>query len=238
MNVVLPELVACEIAEHGVIEPAVTAVFIEVATEGTVVYDVGAHLGYYSLVAVGLGARVHAFEPSRSTLPVLRRNVRRAVVVAPIGLWSRETTLWLKDFGPTHSAVNTFLQPKDEHVTKADETYPARVTTLDRYAAETGDVPDLVKIDAEGAELQVLQGARQTILDARPVITMEVGDTRNERTSRKAVEFALEHGYVPYDLGDDGLRPHRLRDAYDYGNILLVPPGREPPSLQTLRPPI
>lgn len=234
MRVVLPELVSCEIHEHGVIEAPLTALFLELVGPGTVFYDVGAHLGYYSALAAALGATVHTFEPSHGPLPDLRANVPGNVTVVPAALWDQETTLELKDFGAAHSAVNTLLSPKDEHLSEPVETYPVDATTVDRYVERTRDVPMFIKIDAEGAELQVLRGAEATLATARPYVTVEVGDTREQRTSRPALEFALERDYAAYDLTDAGLTPHTLRDDYPYGNVLLIPRGTKPPVLSGL----
>lgn len=223
MEVVLPELVSCELHRYGLIEPPLTALFVEVVTAGTVVYDVGAQFGYYSVLAAELGAQVHAFEPARQTLPSLQRNVGGEVAVVHAGLWNEPTMLELKDFGSRHSAVNTFLSVKDEELDEPEATYQVEVTTLDAYAEAARAVPDLVKIDAEGAELQVLQGARTTLTSHRPLVTVEVGDTPRYRTSRRALDFALELRYLPFDLCETGVRRHELRDDYTYGNVLLVP---------------
>lgn len=223
MEVVLPELVSCELHRYGLIEPPLTALFVDVVTAGTVVYDVGAHLGYYSMLAAELGAQVHAFEPARHTLPSLERNVGHEAAVVHTGLWNDRTVLELNDFGSRHSAVNTFLSVKDQELDEPEATYQVEVTTLDAYAETARAVPDLVKIDAEGAELQVLQGARTTLTSHRPLVTVEVGDTPRDRTSRRALDFALELRYVPFNLCETGVRRHELRDVYAYGNILLVP---------------
>ncbi|MFN2587659.1 MAG: FkbM family methyltransferase [Actinomycetota bacterium] len=225
MQVVLPELVSCEIHAYGLIEPALSAFFIEAIDSGTTVYDVGAHLGYYSLLAAALGGDVHAFEPSRDTVEILEANVVGAATVVPAAAWSGDGTLRLKDFGAAHSAVNTFLSSKDEDLVAPEVEYDVRALTLDGYARTTGTVPQLIKIDAEGAELQVLQGARETVRAVSPVISIEVGDTSRERTSRRAIDLAIDLGYVPYDLTGEGLRRHDLRDVYGHGNVLLVPAG-------------
>lgn len=232
MQIVLPELVSCEIYQHGAIEPAVSALFIEVVERGTVVYDVGAHLGYYSVLAAALGGSVHAFEPSKGTLPVLETNVQGIATLIPKAVWKEQTVLQLKDFGARHSAINTFLSPRDEALGDPEATYAVETTTVDHYVEESGQLPRLIKIDAEGAELQVLQGAAATIESARPLITVEVGDTAQDRTSRSALEFALELGYTPYELHDQGVRPHTPQQFYEYGNLLLVPSGHEPPALR------
>ena len=224
LQVVLPELVSCEIHRHGVIEPGLTALFIEVLQPGDVVYDVGAHLGYYSLLAAFLEANVHAFEPSRATLPLLRGNVGDVAVVNPIGLWSEETTLEFNDFGRARSALNTFVSSRDPSA-DPESSYRCKVTTLDAYVRSTGIVPGFIKIDAEGAELEVLRGATQTIASSRPLITIEVGDVVGGE-SRPAIDFAIECGYEPFEMTPDGTRPHEVRDTYSYGNILLLPDPR------------
>ncbi|MDQ3981910.1 MAG: FkbM family methyltransferase [Actinomycetota bacterium] len=234
MQVVLPELVSCEIHAHGLIEPELTALFIEVVDERSIVYDVGAHIGYYSALGGARGATVHAFEPSRDTLEVLLANVGDDVEIAAVGLWSEETTLRLQDFGPRHSAVNTFLSPKDESLVQPEQAYDVDVTTIDRYVERTGDVPTIIKIDAEGAELQVLLGGETTIRRTQPLITLEVGDTSSSRTSRRAIEVALEFGYVAYELTDGQLRPHVVGDTYGYGNVVMVPRSAPPPLLTAL----
>ncbi len=233
MQIVLPELVSCEIHRHGVIEPGLTALFIEAIDDGTVVYDVGAHLGYYSLLASSLGAKVHAFEPSKATLPMLRSNVGNDVTISATGLWSAETTLPFNDYGDRHSAVSTFLAPKDEEVGDPEAVYAVALTTIDRYAERTGAVPHLIKIDAEGAELEVLRGAARTIASAKPLITIEVGDAGQTDTSRQAIDFAAGLGYAPYEMTAAGTLPHAVRNTYSYGNILLVAPPKIPPHLQS-----
>ena len=223
IDVMLPELVSCEIDRYGLIEPGLTALFIERVTADSVVFDVGAHLGYYSMLTNRLGAEAHAFEPSKETLATLRKNIGSGVHLVPKGAWRWEGTLELKDFGSEHSAVNTFVSSRDEDLEDPDTSYAVAVTSIDRYVAETGAVPDLIKIDAEGAELEVLRGATTTLREARPIVTIEVGDTETDKHSRAAIEYAQAVGYSPFDLTPSGVQPHVLRDVYSYGNILLLP---------------
>ena len=223
IDVVLPELVSCELHHYGLIEPGLTALFIDRVAAGSVVFDVGAHLGYYSLLAADLDAEVHAFEPSGETLSLLRKNVGEKAHVVSKGAWSKETTLQLKDYGSAHSAINTFVSPRDENLEDPNAAYPVSVTTVDRYVAESGVVPHLIKIDAEGAELEVLNGAKQTLETARPLVTIEVGDTEAKLHSRASIEFAGSLGYRPFDLRVEGLRPHTIQKTYGYGNIALIP---------------
>lgn len=222
IDVTLPELVSCEIHRYGLIEPSLTALFIDRVTPASVFFDVGAHLGYYSMLATHLGAEVHAFEPSKATLATLRKNLGKHVHLIAKGAWRSEGMLELKDFGSEHSAVNTFVSSRDEDLEEPDTSYPVSVTSIDRHVAETGAVPDLIKIDAEGAELEVLRGATTTLMEARPMVTIEVGDTETKKHSRAAIEYAQDLGYSPFDVGIEELRPHTIRENYGYGNIVLI----------------
>ena len=223
MDVVLPELVSCEIYRYGIIEPGLSRAFLDLVEPGAVVYDVGAHLGYYSLLAARLGADVHAFEPAPETLSLLRRNAGARVTIAPQGVWESAGSLELKDFGARHSAVNTFLFSKDETLSDPARTHTVEVTTIDDYVSDSGEVPDVIKIDAEGAELEVLRGARRTIERHRPIITIEVGDSGGPPQSRKVLDHAAALGYEPFDMSPEGRTPHILKETYDYGNVLLLP---------------
>lgn len=225
MDVMLPELVSCELHRYGLIEPGLTALFVERVTSGSVVFDIGAHLGYYSLLSAALGAEVHAFEPSPETLGTLRANVTDRVHIVPKGAWSAEETLELKDFGSEHSAVNTFVSSRDEDLEEPDATHRVPVVSIDRHVSVSGTVPTFIKIDAEGAELEVLRGARDTLERHRPIVTIEVGDTETDKHSRRAIEFAQDLGYSPFDLSVSGVRPHEVQERYDYGNIVLLPDG-------------
>lgn len=226
IHVVLPELVACELHRYGVIEPGLTKMFIDLVEPGMTVFDVGAHYGYYSLLAARRGARVHAFEPATSTLSLLTRNVASTATVVAKGVWSSTGTLRFQDFGDAHSAVNTFLEPKDPDLAGPGRTYPVEVTSLDDYVGATGAAPQLVKIDAEGAEVEVLRGAADTIRRQRPIVAVEVGDTGGTTGSRALLEHALTLGYEAFEMTLSGRQRHELRDVYAYGNILLLPRRR------------
>src|SRR5918992_4491420 len=80
MLVVLPEESACQLFYYGVIEEDVTAFLLTYLTEGMTFIDVGAHSGYFTLLASQLvhpSGWVHAFEPARRTCARLRHNTRR-----------------------------------------------------------------------------------------------------------------------------------------------------------------
>jgi len=152
--------------------------FVRLLRPGDCVLDVGANLGYFSLVAaelVGPAGCVHAFEPAPQVLPLLQENARlnpqanlqvHGVAVsdccgqtrffaAPRG---RSGYSSIRDLGAETSVIST-----------------VPTITLDALLPQLPPVR-LVKIDVEGAELRVLRGMRQLIDRDRPFLIVEVDD--------------------------------------------------------------
>lgn len=224
MTVVLPEIVSTELYRHGFFEPDLTETICRLLRPGDVFYDVGTHLGYYSLLAsrlVGPTGRVVALEPTSRTRALLERNVApfTNVEVLPYAAWRETTELQFNDYGWMMSAYNSFSAARLAD-TPDRITVPAR--PLDAIVAETGRIPTMLKIDAEAAELYVLQGLRETMATASPLITLETGDfTEGAPKSQEVIAFAMAHGYRPYDLVDGRFVPHQLKRDYGYANILM-----------------
>jgi FkbM family methyltransferase len=112
MRVVLPEESACQLWYYGFIEEDVTAFLLTYVREGMTVIDVGAHSGYFTLLASALvqpSGWVHAFEPARRTCARLRHNTRRHrnVTVQQQALWSSRTTRPFHEYGERYSTLNS-----------------------------------------------------------------------------------------------------------------------------------
>ena len=99
---------------------------------------------------------------------------------------------------------------------------------------QTADVmnqlfPTVVKIDAESAELQVLQGLEMTLLgEIKPVITLEVGDLQvsEAKLSRDVITWLLDRDYKAFEFVGNQLVPHVLRPQYEYDNLIFLPNSR------------
>src|SRR5688572_14775130 len=136
----------------------------------SVVFDVGANIGlhsaYLSRLLAGTGY-IHAFEPVPKTFHMLREtlalNQIDNVVSNMMALGDKQATLEMQVFEDQFSAWNTFGHPKFDDA-KPTATINVRTTTLDAYCDEHG-VTDIqfLKIDVEGYELEVLEGAKQRL---------------------------------------------------------------------------
>lgn len=151
----------------------------------TTVVDVGANVG---LVTTALlrrfpGATVHAFEPTPETAAVLRTRLGGdpRVVINEVALAATAGTASFRVDQHTHGGgSNSLLAHTENFATRAStdryRSVEVATTTLDAYVAERGiERVDLVKLDVEGAELQVLEGAAGLLArSAIDVIASEV----------------------------------------------------------------
>lgn len=155
------------ILKTGAWEPTETAVLRDLLQPGDTFVDVGACFGYYTLIAskrVGPEGRVIAFEPDPENFAVLHHNVEangcRNVVLVQKALSNKPGTLELH-VTPRNKGASSFFESKDTR--DGGTVVEVEAVTLDDYLAASGDRPDLVKIDTEGAEGYILEGMRQTL---------------------------------------------------------------------------
>jgi FkbM family methyltransferase len=126
---------------------------------GDVVVDAGAYPGDYALFAarrVGPQGRVICFEPGAANRAVLERHIRRSglqnLTVVPRGLWNQRATLRFRADGLASTAG------------AEDGGEAIEVAPLDDLLRELGvDRVDVLKMDIEGAEIEAIQGARETL---------------------------------------------------------------------------
>jgi FkbM family methyltransferase len=130
---------------------------------GDVVLDIGANLGAYSLLLaqwVGPAGRVYAFEPAPETRRGLERHVRLNHCSDRVSI-SAEAMSASRGFGQFRASG---LQGDNRLVNSGVAgSIPVRTTSIDEFCSVHYLAPSLIKIDVEGAELDVLKGASRTI---------------------------------------------------------------------------
>lgn len=150
----------------GSYEPDQTRLFQQRIAAGATVFDVGAHVGYYTVLAsvlAGPRGRVFAFEPNPANHSFLQRHVALNgldnVMIENAAVSDRNGTASFA-FG-TGSGTGRLDSSGTLHV---------RTIRLDDFCSERGVHPQVLKIDVEGAELDVLRGAAAVITANHPVI--------------------------------------------------------------------
>jgi FkbM family methyltransferase len=167
-----------EVLETGVSWAYETRYLAPYVQPGEVVVDVGANYGYttcYFASVCGPSGHVLALEPEPETRALLEHNVRRngyqnvEIVSAAAGATNGSISLWRSKTNFANHALNAGLVPNVRDSVQVDV-----VTVDDLCAARLGDrMPTVLKIDVEGWEWEVLDGAREVLDRARPTIWLE-----------------------------------------------------------------
>jgi colanic acid biosynthesis glycosyl transferase WcaI len=198
----------------GLPDPMEMRFLLRLLTAGDAFVDVGAHLGVYTVLASSVpGVRVVALEPSTASFARLRENIDLN------GIGAQVTAVQVAAGNRCGEArLSTGSDSMNGLVDVGEGGETVTITTVDRLLADIpGTRVAAMKIDVEGLELDVLDGARATIERDRPVIVVEVNDPE------RVAAFARRNGYtcVRYDPDGHRLLPESVQLS-DGRNALLV----------------
>ncbi|WP_228461189.1 FkbM family methyltransferase [Paracoccus liaowanqingii] len=151
------------------------AFYAGILAPGALAFDIGAHVGSRARAMRAAGARVVACEPQQPFAGFLRRSLPRDIILVEKAVGPSETVarMSVSSLHPTVSSLSTSFtgeaasKPGFGHV-RWDSSQEVQVTTMDRLIADHG-LPDFVKIDVEGFELDVLAGLGQPL----PLLSVE-----------------------------------------------------------------
>lgn len=182
---------------------------------GQNVIDIGANFGLYALSAaraVGTDGHVWAFEPASATAAYLAKSIEandfEHVTLEQCALSSREGTARFSVH--MHAEMNALVTDRQGF----EPTENVRLVTLDGYLQELGGRSvDFVKIDAEGEEINIIEGGRRFFTEQSPLVQYEL---------MEGMDVHLE---ITQSLAEAGYASYRLVPGLD----LLVPfDGSEP----------
>ena len=214
MNVRFPDSIQSFVYFFGVWEPAITAYLTQALTAGDIVIDIGANVGYDTLLAshlIGCNGHVHAIEASPHVYRLLTQNLalNRTANVTPYHVAVCATDCQVPVF--LHGGENlggTTIVPavaRRRHVT-LETTVPGR--PLPAIVPEAAILAArLIKIDVEGAEWPVIQGFAHLLprLSARTELLIEVSaeGLLDHGTSILAfLRLFREAGFAPFSIGN------------------------------------
>jgi FkbM family methyltransferase len=195
--------------------------------EGDTAVDIGAYYGMYSILMAakcGQTGRVVAFEPDPYAREVLEKNLslnpsikRPAVEVCACSDEIGEATLFVRGGNSQSSLVRSAVEFSAEH---ASQAIRVPIITLDSYLSEHNlRQPRCVKIDAEGAEIRILKGAKQVlasdagvVCELHPYAWPEFGNTLAELKDLAAA-VGRRIRYLDQD--------EEIGDQAEYGTVVL-----------------
>jgi len=176
--------------------------------------DIGAHYGYFSLLAsklVGERGKVHCFEAAPSTFKVLSKNIALARNITAVNqaASNKKEQLTFYEFPPIYSEYNSMdiaqYKGQDWFAQHPPKTVNIPAISLDDYFQASSLQPKIIKIDVEGAERIVLEGAQQYLKNNSPIIAMEyIASEDINSTHQQASQFLKHLGYQSYAINTKG----------------------------------
>ena len=187
-------------------EIRLTKYFIRNLKSKKVFFDIGAHVGFYSLLAnkiMGPGSKVVSFEASSQTFKWLQKNVGQ-----------------FENIQPVHAAVCNqsgeidFIElperfAEDNSIYTTNKNLPLSKVTclqLDNYCDSEKIYPEIIKMDVEGAEIEALLGMKTLLQSSKLILVMEYWRDVKHKTGAQdnAKKILFENGFKQFVIDDEG----------------------------------
>jgi FkbM family methyltransferase len=212
--------------------------FIELLNYSDTFFDIGANTGIYSLIAATDNHRrmVYAFEPVPRVVDCLKRNVElnklHNIQINPYAItnYDGEITLYIPDSAiPTEASTH-------EGFRKTTKNISVQAKTIDSFVIQNEiSKVDLMKIDTEGTEHEVLEGARNILRRDEPILICEVLKGRTEDRLHVVMDRL---GYKYFWISDGGLIEKKLIEGdptYRNMNYLFITDKKRQEALEVLK---
>lgn len=179
---------------------------------GSVCYDLGASIGYLSLLMARKAKQVYAFEPAPHAVDEIRKHMAAngfdniEIITSPVS--DRERSV---EFALTDVAYGSGITEQETEW----PTLKLTTITLDNFAS-THPSPDFIKIDVEGEEGRVLEGARSILRERKVLICCEL---HSEEAARHVQSVLAEYDYRITTL--DG-EPFQIAGAVVAGDVQVI----------------
>jgi FkbM family methyltransferase len=187
--------------------------------------DIGAHYGYFTLLVselIDANGKIMSFEPAGKTYRILKENTMALenVTIAQKAISASDKKLVFYEFPNLQSEYNTSdiaqFEKEDWYQNAKPEKVEVEATTIDIITRDKTFLPDVIKIDVEGAEYDVIQGGLQFFNHYSPKIVIEyLAAYRGNESHKKALTLLQSIGYDPYIIIANGtVEPIKDIDGY------------------------
>lgn len=176
--------------------------------------DIGAHYGYFTLLAaeiVGERGKVLSFEPSGKSFHLLKENTTAAANISILNkaVSNVKGILSFYEFENLYSEYSSADVSQFENEAWFQAARPQKVEvealTIDHVTRDKSFIPTIIKIDVEGAENLVIEGATDFLKNNSPMLVMEyLEPKRKNDTHKQALTLLLNLGYQPHLIMEDG----------------------------------
>ena len=191
------------ILESGVWEEKETFAVKEVVKAGFVVFDVGANIGYYTLLMsklVGPSGQVHCFEPTAYAFDRLQKNININTGLSTSSIKLNKNAL----ASHTDKRVDSLESRFSLKYLANDDEEIIEFITMDDYCENEGiERLDFIKIDVDGYDLDIIEGGRSVFNKYKPIVMAEICDRVLKKQNANYKQYLrkyLEYGYTQAKL--------------------------------------
>lgn len=212
--------IGATIAKQKTYEPAVSDLLTQLLHPGNTFVDIGANIGYFSLLAahlVGPSGAVYSFEPNPHNCELLRQSAAHNgfdnIHLQPYAIAETAVTLFFSEGG----ADSNGRLLHNHEVRDPALQWQVQAARLDELLPPL-DAIHLIKMDIEGAEPRAWQGMHHTLDTYRPILVFECSPTLIQETSQcQAIDFLaeVERRYELFVLYRDGRRSPTAQSSRD-----------------------
>lgn len=145
-----------------------------IVTPGMLCFDIGSNLGYYALLELKEGAYVHAFEPLASNCLLLRKSAKlnkyTKLEIHEVAVGERDGQALLLPANNKASNLGRIIRDDETYTGEygQEEGSPVKMIQLDTFCRHKGVVPDLLRFDTEGFEIEIIQGGKRVLNAMKP----------------------------------------------------------------------
>lgn len=199
--------------------------------EGMTIIDIGANIGAITLQfakKVSPGGKVFSFEPSPFNFKLASKNISinsfKNIKLINEGLGNEKATAFLYNVNPNNRGMLRLLSEDNNNSFDKEEV---QIDTLDKSMQKFSiPKPDFIKIDVEGFEYKVLQGACKTLIEHKPVLFIELDDNNLMEQKSSAKELIQLLWQLNYKITNAATNVE-INDHSNFNNchfdILCVP---------------
>lgn len=183
--------------------PVTIKTFLSWLKADSVYYDIGANIGYHALLAntVISQGKIYAFEPMPEVRTIFEKHIslnnklisKNNVDLLPYAVAEKEKMIEFSN-DMNQKDGNTYITQSPVYI-KSGSKIMVQCVSIDGLAAQGFARPDVIKIDAEGAEFDILYGALHTLQTSKPNILLATHDCHLPGVKDKCLEFLKGIGY-------------------------------------------
>jgi len=205
----------CKVLEREEWEPHLTSIFNKYIKETDVVMDCGAHIGYHTLQMSKLAQKVYSFECNPKTYLYLKQNTQhlKNIEINKLGLSDRvggTTINYCVEHNTGMCALNDNPMGSPEQIKKMIKKINVSLISIDCMVLSR---LNFIKIDVEGYERKVIDGALRTIHRCKPIMVIEVWENHKGESSLDYTKMLFSDLLHIYDV-------ERILNTPDY---LFIP---------------